>query len=46
MLQEFLFFNRKCENVLEHIDKFMDIVDKNKPSELSSDTKENQNLYM
>ena len=46
MLQEFLFFNRKCENVLDHIDKFMDIVDKNKPSELSTDTKESQHLYM
>ena len=45
MLQEFLFYNRKCENILEHIPKFIEIVDKNKPSELST-TKKEQNLYM
>ncbi len=45
MLQEFLFYNRKCENILDHIPKFIEIVDKNKPSELSSGKKE-QNLYM
>ena len=45
MLQEFLFYNRKCENILEHISKFMEIIDKNKPSELSSDKKQ-QNLYV
>jgi len=45
MLQEFLFYNRTCANVLEHIDKFTQIVEKNKPSELGSDKKEG-NLYM
>jgi len=45
MLQEFLFYNRKCDNVLDHIDKFTEIVEKNKPSELGSDKKEG-NLYM
>ena len=45
MLQEFLFYNRKCDNILEHISKFIEIIDKNKPNELSSEKKE-QNLYM
>ena len=43
MLQEFLFYNRKCDNILEHMDQLMDIIDKNKPSKLSSKKK---NLYM
>ena len=45
MLQEFLFYNRKCDNILEHMDQFMEIVDKNKPSELGS-SKKDKNLYM
>lgn len=45
MLQEFLFYNRKCENILEHISKFNEIVEKNKPSELATDKKQ-KNLYM
>ena len=45
ILQEFLFYNRNCDNILEHIPKFIEIIDKNKPSELSSGKKE-QNLYM
>jgi len=45
MLQEFLFYNRKCGNILDHMKKFLDIVEKNKPSELGSDKKE-ENLYM
>jgi len=45
MLQEFLFYNRKCDNILDHMKQFMDIVEKNKPSELSADKKED-NLYM
>ena len=45
MLQEFLFYNRKCDNILEHMDQFMEIVDKNKPSELGSSKKE-KNIYM
>ena len=44
MLQEFLFYNRDCDNILEHMDQLMDIIDKNKPSELSS--KKEKNLYM
>ena len=45
MLQEFLFYNRKCDNILEHMKKFLDIIEKNKPSELGSDKKEGH-LYM
>jgi len=45
MLQEFLFYNRKCENILDHHDKFVEIVSKNKPSELSGENKE-KNIYM
>ena len=45
MLQEFLFYNRKCDNILEHMDQFMEIVDKNKPSELGS-SKKDKNIYM
>ena len=45
MLQEFLFYNRNCKNILEHIPKFIEIIEKNKPTELSSDKKE-QNIYM
>ena len=47
MLQEFLFYNRKCENILDHMTNFIDIVDKNKPSELSTDKSgQEKNLYM
>jgi len=45
MLQEFLFYNRNCDNILEHMDQFMEIVDKNKPSELGS-SKKDKNIYM
>ena len=43
MLQEFLFYNRNCENILEHLSIFNEIVEKNKPSELATDKKQ-QNL--
>ena len=47
MLQEFLFYNRECENVLEHLPKFIDIVEKNKPSKLSTEKMgAEKNLYM
>lgn len=47
MLQEFLFYNRKCDNIIEHISKFNEIVDKNKPSELSTEKNSpDKNLYM
>ena len=47
MLQEFLFYNRKCENILEHLTNFNEIVEKNKPSELSTEKNgQEKNLYM
>lgn len=47
MLQEFLFYNRKCENILDHLSKFSEIVEKNKPSELSTEKSgQEKNLYM
>ena len=27
MLQEFLFYNRLCDNIMEHLDKFIDIIE-------------------
>ena len=45
MLQEFLFFNRKCDNILNKIDIFFDIIEKNKPENFEKDQK-TQNIYM
>ena len=45
MLQEFLFYNRGRENILEHLDQLSEIIDKNKPSELGLEKKE-KHLYM
>ena len=46
MLQEFLFYNRKCENILEHIDEFQIIIDRNDPKNLERDSKDKKNHYM
>jgi len=46
MLQEFLFYNRKCENILEHIDDFQTIIDRNDPTNLERDSKDKKNHYM
>lgn len=45
MLQEFLFYNRDSSNILEHLEQLTDIINKNKPSELGTDKKQD-NLYM
>ena len=45
MLQEFLFYNRKCENILELLDKFNDIVEKNDPKRFEILKEENKNFY-
>ena len=37
MLQELLFFNRKCNNILDHIDEFKTIVKKNNKDTLKID---------
>ena len=38
MLQEFLFYNRKCENILERMDEFNNIIKKDYK-------KKNKNMY-
>tara|TARA_Y100000389_G_C17443080_1_gene509876 strand:- start:699 stop:1955 length:1257 start_codon:yes stop_codon:yes gene_type:complete len=44
MLQEFLFFNRKCENILEKMSEFSDIIEKNDPKNFEK--KEKDNIYL
>ena len=43
MLQEFLFFNRKCPDILCKMDEFYEIIEKNKPGHFE---KKKDNLYM
>lgn len=38
MLQELLFFNRKCDDIMLKLNEFNDIIDKNNPEKLSSDS--------
>lgn len=45
MLQEFLFFNRKEKNILQKIDKFFDIIEKNKPENFKTKEKTGD-IYM
>jgi hypothetical protein len=45
MLQEFLFYNRSCDNIIDQLDQLTDIIDKNKPSGLGTGTKD-KHLYM
>ena len=45
MLQEFLFYNRECENILEIMDKFIDIIEKNDPKNYEVIKDENKNFY-
>ena len=45
MLQEFLFYNRECENILEIMDKFIDIIEKNDPKNYEVLKEENKNFY-
>lgn len=44
-LQEFLFYNRKCENIIELVDQFYDILDKNDPKNFEILKEENKNFY-
>ena len=44
-LQEFLFYNRKCENILKIVDKFTEIIDKNDPKNFEVLKEENKNFY-
>ena len=45
MLQEFLFYNRDCEDILSIIEKFIEIVDKNDPKNFEILKEENKNFY-
>ena len=45
MLQEFLFYNRECENILDLLDEFNEIVDKNDPKNFEVVKEENKNFY-
>jgi hypothetical protein len=44
-LQEFLFYNRDCENILELMDQFTDILEKNDPKNFEVVKNENKNFY-
>lgn len=44
MLQEFLFYNRNCENVLEIMDEFMEVIKKNNPENYEKN--KSNNFYM
>lgn len=47
MLQELLFFNRKCENILEHTDDFKKIVEKNNNiTNTETDTENSSKMFM
>ena len=45
MLQEFLFYNRDCEDILEIKDKFIKIVEQNDPKNFEILKEENKNFY-
>ena len=45
MLQEFFFYNRECENILDLLDGFIKIVDKNDPKNFEVVKEENKNFY-
>ena len=44
MLQEFLFFNRKCDDILKKSSEFSEIIKKNDPANFEK--KEKQDIYM
>jgi SpoVK/Ycf46/Vps4 family AAA+-type ATPase len=44
-LQEFLFYNRDCENILEIMDQFTEILEKNDPKNFEIVKDENKNFY-
>lgn len=45
MLQEFLFYNRECENIIELLEEFIEIVEKNDPKNFEVVKEENKNFY-
>ena len=46
MLQEFLFFNRKHKDILDKMDEFYEIIEKNDPKNFDQKEKEKENIYM
>lgn len=46
MLQELLFFNRKCENILEYTDDFKKIVEKNDNKKIVEDSDNATKMFM
>lgn len=46
MLQELLFFNRKCENIFDHIDNFKKIVEKNDNKKIVEDGDNTTKMFM
>jgi SpoVK/Ycf46/Vps4 family AAA+-type ATPase len=46
MLQEFLFFNRKSNDIIDKIDEFYDIIEKNDPKNFEKIKKEKDNIYL
>ena len=45
MLQEFLFYNRECEDIMELMDEFIEIIEKNDPKNFEVVKEENKNFY-
>jgi hypothetical protein len=45
MLQEFLFYNRECENIVDLMDKFTEIMEKNNPKNYEILKDVNKNFY-
>ena len=44
MLQEFLFYNRNCENIFDKLNEFYEIIEKNKSGNYGKN--KSNNLYM
>ena len=45
MLQELLFFNRKSLNIMDHLEEFNKIIEKNESSKLLKDKKDGNGFY-
>jgi len=46
MLQEFFFYNRGCEDILDKLPEFQEIVEKNNPKNYEVVKDETTHLYM
>ena len=45
MLQEFLFYNHNCDNIMEYLEQFFEIVENNNPKNFEILKDENKNFY-